>query len=110
MWTTDCYERFSRDHPFLNEFAKGMVRYFHKAFMIPVYPVSITSSSIGGDLSGVVRILHCHYGTELRDNDWEVMGNIGREFANGFYYDGGSAGTVDWMPSAPSEWHLTGFS
>lgn len=104
MWTTDCYERQSLDHAFLNDFAKGMVKYFGKVHAIPVYPAEIQSYAVGGAPAGRVRILHCHYGYELHREDWEVIANIGREFASGFYCE------EDVVPryslSDPSWWHL----
>lgn len=109
MWTTDCYERVSRDHSFLNAFAKGIVKFFNKAYAIPVYPASITSFADSGDPGGIVRILHCHYGNELHDNDWQIIGRIGREFASGFYPDDCQLGTVSWSAEKPSEWVLSGF-
>lgn len=109
MWTTDAYERHSLDHDFLNLFARGMVKYFQRSYAIPVYPASVTSHAIGGNPCGIVRILHCHYGSELHGEDWEIMGRIGREFASGFYPDGYQDGSVSWHANEPSEWHLTGY-
>lgn len=110
-FSTDAYERESKDHDFLNLFARGMVTYFHKKHSIPVYPARIVSYVEGGVPGGNVRILHCHYGDMLHNLDWEIMGRFGNQFAYEFRKKLGRGGQIDWTwPTGDaSEWLLTGF-
>lgn len=112
MWTTDCYEQSSKDHPFLNAFARGMVEWFWKKHSIPVYPSRIVSYVEGGIPCGNVRILHCHYESELHGVDWEIIGRFGNDFAYRFKPEGVRKGQIDWSwPNGdPADWLLTGFS
>lgn len=112
MYTTDCYERPpSKDHDFLNLFAKGMVRFMSKRHSIPVYPSRIQSYVEGGVPGGIVTIMHCHYGSELHNLDWEILGRFGTQFAYEFRRDLKRGGEINWRwPNGDNaDWLLSGF-
>lgn len=116
MWTVSETRR-KQMPDYVTKFADKVTWHLAKEHGIPVY---CEEMSYGAHINpfGMVRILHCHYGMELRVEDWKVLGDIIKNAVglscNAFSEWKGErrvhwCGDDDFSEYRPDWWELTGF-